>query len=1526
MGLKYYFSVVDDNDANKKKVEIHLTGYAAGTTELTPLESGLRLKTFGTEFDLHERIVSSEYRVDILVDASEKTTYDEFLTAGRRDYQVYIYDDPDGANTLEWSGYLRTSNSRRDYNNFLITYELVASDGLRDLQDIEYKNEFFNVPIEGHESGLTIIDRCLDRLDFSLGYEIHLNMYNDQMTSTECALEETTHDNDHLYSIRNGEEQWISMWEAVTRILTTYNSYLMQVDGIYKIVNWQEYNSYKHVYNSSLVKQSRPSEDLSLTVTSYNRQGTGDLRIMKPIEQLDLYVRDYSKGSELLVNGEFDSGTSNWTNSGFETFSVTDGILTFGQTDNVYGNTIESDAFAIGSLNDGDILSMQVKFTFNTFTSVSNPYPPGLRVYLEDPNGNPSHTASWARDTFTDYIVLNIDYFPSVTGNYKVVIAVDANEDTLEWTEIEWSIDYIRVALITTEGNARDKRWRFRSDSSPVGIHDYDVYFSDAVQSDQASALKVSGSNTSTWSRYGKGESIPIVQILGQEYMNDFQTNRYLVDITVRDDNDEIRPDNLIILDGKNYRITAMERDHRTTQCRLSLAEVNNSDDTLDIDTFALTSIDGQSTIDGGAGAGSGGGAISIYQPWANATGGTYTNVKVGIGSVPDASYQLKVNGDTNIVGDLYINGVISAAQINDLSVETVLAPDDTIAFWDVSESTHKKITSTNLASDLNDELDHNQLLNTHNLNSDILDSNTSPGEILWNDGDAFAGVGDWTSPILTWPGSIYINGDNDVYPSKPEARITVYNQDTAGGNPGAEMSMFSGQYGEWGLRIGDGNSNRILWGAGGYTNFRSYWNGIRWQDTSDVTVFIVTDTGELRVNASTTSDPHMNLDPGATPTTPDDGDLWLTTTSIYAQINGATVDLGAEGTVTEVTVGTGLDVATGTTTPDITLSLDELSEKSGDLVGSDRLVVVSGTSQYAETISGIPLSIFDDDLTYDNYVSWTIAADSGSDAVTSGQTMTIAGGTNVTTSISGTTLTIDASGGGSGDVSASGTPVADQLAIWVDATTIKGVSGLEWDSTGRIIEIASSSTQAPDFKLSADSVTTGTTLIGSVLQFWDAAEAVARIAFYSGSDTTNRDDGSIMMQTSAAGSLIDRFGISSAGVISIETAPSTADGSDEILLRDATSGNVTKLGIGTNLSVSGGDLVASSGASISGTPSDNQLAIWTNSSTIEGDSDLRFDGDTLFIGPETGGLGVLNIDCQGGPSVAIDITADASETAYMNWYNNARSTTTLYLHVQSGNTTLNANGSLDISGNTSGTDQTLNFSSNGIYFDASGVGFGDTTPASGYVDCDYNLRVKGGGVVISRQQTAGVAQTLFSMQNSSGGARGYMQMTSGNDSLMYLRNSGGTNRVGLLSNGNSFFLGTLTVGQSGSPASGYSFEIDGSNAEGLADDWDINSDRSKKMNIQPYGRVLDRVEILGLDLFKKFQWKKNRKDSVGVIAQDWLDLFPELVKGEEGSYTMSYQKMGVLALQAVNEHREEVRNEIKELKEKIKRLESLII
>lgn len=89
---------------------------------------------------------------------------------------------------------------------------------------------------------------------------------------------------------------------------------------------------------------------------------------------------------------------------------------------------------------------------------------------------------------------------------------------------------------------------------------------------------------------------------------------------------------------------------------------------------------------------------------------------------------------------------------------------------------------------------------------------------------------------------------------------------------------------------------------------------------------------------------------------------------------------------------------------------------------------------------------------------------------------------------------------------------------------------------------------------------------------------------------------------------------------------------------------------------------------------------------------------------------------------------------------------------------------------------------------------------------------------------------------------------------------------------------------------------------------WDYSSDRRLKKNIKDAEPVLDRVLQLQL---RRFQWK-DQPDSVepefGVIAQEVLPLFPDLVgeiqltEGSELTYTVGYTTFGTIAIKAIQE------------------------
>ena len=85
-------------------------------------------------------------------------------------------------------------------------------------------------------------------------------------------------------------------------------------------------------------------------------------------------------------------------------------------------------------------------------------------------------------------------------------------------------------------------------------------------------------------------------------------------------------------------------------------------------------------------------------------------------------------------------------------------------------------------------------------------------------------------------------------------------------------------------------------------------------------------------------------------------------------------------GTVTNVTVGTGLDVEDGGTTPDITLDLSELTETTA-FAGNvgDFFIVLDGNAERKTTAANIDLSIFNNDSGFTSYTS-NQATDTSSD------------------------------------------------------------------------------------------------------------------------------------------------------------------------------------------------------------------------------------------------------------------------------------------------------------------------------------------------------------------------------------------------------------------------------------------------------------------------------------------------------------------------------------------------------------------
>ena len=83
------------------------------------------------------------------------------------------------------------------------------------------------------------------------------------------------------------------------------------------------------------------------------------------------------------------------------------------------------------------------------------------------------------------------------------------------------------------------------------------------------------------------------------------------------------------------------------------------------------------------------------------------------------------------------------------------------------------------------------------------------------------------------------------------------------------------------------------------------------------------------------------------------------------------------------------------------------------------------------------------------------------------------------------------------------------------------------------------------------------------------------------------------------------------------------------------------------------------------------------------------------------------------------------------------------------------------------------------------------------------------------------------------------------------------------------------------------------------------SSDRNLKTNIQPISNALDKVQQLqGVT----FDWKEDGSSSVGLIAQDVEEVFPELVHtDEEGVKSVEYANLVAVLIEAVKEQQKEI-------------------
>ncbi len=192
----------------------------------------------------------------------------------------------------------------------------------------------------------------------------------------------------------------------------------------------------------------------------------------------------------------------------------------------------------------------------------------------------------------------------------------------------------------------------------------------------------------------------------------------------------------------------------------------------------------------------------------------------------------------------------------------------------------------------------------------------------------------------------------------------------------------------------------------------------------------------------------------------------------------------------------------------------------------------------------------------------------------------------------------------------------------------------------------------------------------------------------------------------------------------------------------------------------------------------------------------------------------------------------------------------------------------------------------------AGNVGIGTTNPALG------KLTVDGGSGYAIYASTASMGTAVY------GG-------TTNSDAVGLYGNSLGTNSAGVVGSGAGFGvqgLSTAGYGVFGQSTTGYAGYFNGKgrftgNLEALS--FIYNSDRSLKKNIRTLDSSLNKIlQLRGVS----FDWKKDGKSSVGLIAQEVEKVYPELVSiNEDGLKSVQYGNLVAPLIEAIKEQQKKI-------------------
>jgi hypothetical protein len=319
-----------DDLGTSYKLNIHQAGFVGSSTEFNLGADGFTLRYSGNNEDRMQPIIGSEMTFTLVENVQAHTTFLEALATGEdADYSVSIYKDPDGANTLFWTGVLLHEQVQLQDEAYPVQNSMTAVDDLGNLKNINYDNN--GTLYTGRDTVAEHLVKLLNKtraLHVFDSTDVFLRYANDFKPTTFASVNpliELEVGHAAFYNIdESGSTRGMDCFEVLKNFAITFNARVFLHEGCFyfvpigAVINSTTVNLYT-VTKAGTVSASATATDTQLTVdTDMVRMRGGVQTFLPPLNKV---LRTWRTDANLPMVGpktQFLNATSQQTELGTE--------------------------------------------------------------------------------------------------------------------------------------------------------------------------------------------------------------------------------------------------------------------------------------------------------------------------------------------------------------------------------------------------------------------------------------------------------------------------------------------------------------------------------------------------------------------------------------------------------------------------------------------------------------------------------------------------------------------------------------------------------------------------------------------------------------------------------------------------------------------------------------------------------------------------------------------------------------------------------------------------------------------------------------------------------------------------------------------------------------------------------------------------------------------------------------------------------------------------------------------------------